>query len=70
MYTPKRKVAQVKQVDKTFLSTSELRSYLDCSDEFIETLRNTAQLSFFRIGRKIWYKKEEVDNLIMRSKVI
>ena len=66
----RKKVALIMPVEKVFLSTSELRKYLDCSDDFIEDLRNQAQLEFFRIGKKIWYLKKDVDNLIIKNRVI
>ena len=65
-----RKTAMVVPVEKTYLSTAELKKYLDCSDEFVEKLRNEAKLSFFRMGNKIWYLKNEVDKIILKHKVI
>lgn len=65
-----RKTAMVVPVEKTYLSTAELKKYLDCSDEFVEKLRNEAKLSFFRMGNKIWYLKNEVDKIIQKHRVI
>lgn len=66
----KKKQGSVMPVEKIFLSTAEVMKYLDCSEDFIEKLRNEAKLNFYRLGRKFLYAKADIDKLILKNRVI
>lgn len=61
---------KVVEIQKTWLSAREAKAYLDCSDEVLKGLRDDAQVSFSRIGSKIYYNLNSIDKLLNKNKVI
>lgn len=61
---------KVKEVEKTWLSAREAKAYLDCSDDFLQTLRDEAAISFSRIGGKYFYNLASIEKLILKNKVV
>lgn len=70
MPTKKIHIASIMPIQKRWLSAREAGLYLDCSDEFLQQLRDTAKVSFSRDGNKIWYRLESLDKYIEKNKVI
>lgn len=67
----KRHVGKVEPVPKRWLSKDEAMAYLDCSEDFLRTLRDNAQVSFSQFGnKKIWYDLQSLDRFILKHKVI
>lgn len=67
----KRNIVTVKPVEKKWLSAKEAKSYLDCSDEFLQQLRDKALVSFSRFGRNMyWYDISSIDKFLQKNKVI
>ncbi len=64
--------ALVREAEKIWLSSQELAKYLGISMDTIKTLRDTAQVRFYKpFGNKlIFYRKDEIDKLIEKGKVI
>lgn len=66
----KKQIGKVVPVQKVWLSSREARAYLDCSDDFLQKLRDEALISFSRIGNKFLYNLQSIDRLIIKNKVI
>lgn len=62
--------ARVIPLEKRFLSSKEAQAYLGMSDDFFTRLRNEAKIHYFRVGRCVFYEKKDLDELILRNKVI
>lgn len=66
-----RTIGKIEPVQKKWLSSSEAKSYLDCSDEFLQKLRDNALISFSRFGRNMfWYDLASIDKFLQRNKVV
>lgn len=66
----KTQQGKVKEVEKTWLSAREAKAYLDCSDDFLQMLRDEARVSFSRVGGKYFYNLESIDRLLIKNKII
>ena len=64
--TPRQ--AQVREIEKVFLSNKEAQKYLGVSDSTLKGWRLGGILAFYKIGSLIWYAKEDIDKLIKRHK--
>jgi hypothetical protein len=64
------KQGKIEPITKTWLSAREARAYLDCSDDFLQTLRDEARVSFSRVGGKYFYNLESIDRLLIKNKII
>lgn len=64
------KTGRIKEVEKVWLSSREVKAYLDCSDDYVQKLRDEARISFSRIGNKYWYDLRSIDLLIRKNKVV
>lgn len=63
-------IGKVQPVQKIWLSSREARAFLDCSPGFLQQLRDTAQISFSRLGNKYYYDVRSLERLITKNKVI
>lgn len=67
----KRQIGKIEPVQKRWLSRAEAMAYLGCSEDFLKTLRDTAQVSFAQFGSKmIWYDLQSMDRFVVKHKVI
>lgn len=66
----KMKRGKVEAVRKTWLSSREAKAYLDCSDDFLQMLRDEAKISFSRVGGKYFYNLESIERLILKNKIV
>lgn len=67
---PPRTIGKVEPILKKWLSKDEAKAYLGCSDRFLQTLRDTAQVSFSRFGNKMyWYELASIERFLMKNKV-
>ena len=64
------KQGKVEPIHKTWLSSREAKAYLDCSDDFLQMLRNDAAVSFSKIGGKFFYNLQSIERLIIKNKVV
>lgn len=51
----------------TWLSERQAEKYLDCSKDFLISLRQRG-LPFYKPGGKIYFKKDEIDSFIQKNK--
>lgn len=63
-------VGKVKDVEKRFLSNREAQKYLDVGEEFMKSMRDNAKIHYYKIGRRIFYKVSDLNELIERAQVI
>ena len=64
-------LGKIEPVAKKWLSKDEAKSYIGCSDDFLQTLREKALVSFSQFGSKmIWYDLSSIDRFIQSNKVI
>ena len=64
------KKATVKPVEKIWLSNKEAQTYLGMSEDFFTRLRNEAKIHYYRIGRCVFYNKQDIDDLVLKNKII
>ena len=62
------KKAVVARVEKLWLSTREAMAYLDCSRDFLETLRTYPGLNVYTLGRSVYYEKASIDMLMRKNR--
>lgn len=60
----------VTSVDKVWLSNKEAQTYLGVGMDFFKSLRASGQLSFFKVGRTVFYRKRDIDRLIEKNRVV
>ena len=51
-------------------SKTEAIAYLGCSEDFLRSLREKAELSFSKFGSMIWYELRSIDRFLERNKVV
>ncbi len=64
------KRGKIESVMKLWLSRDEAMAYLGCSADYLDKLRNNAQVSFAKDGKMIWYNLESINRFLNRMKVI
>lgn len=65
-----RAYGKVVEVQKIWLSKSEAMAYLDCSSDYLEKLRNSAQVCFAQIDKKYYYELRSINRFIEKHRVI
>lgn len=65
-----RIVGKIEPVKKTWLSKEEAMSYLGCSEDYLDDLRNNAQFTFARRKKMIWYELGSIERFFKRHIVI
>lgn len=65
-----KKTIQVEPVPKRWLNKKEAMKYLGCGEDFLDNLRNNALIHFYRFGKVTWYELKDLDQFILRNKVI
>lgn len=63
------KKSVVTRVEKVWLSTREAMAYLDCSRDFLESLRSYPGFNVYRLGRSVYYEKASIDLTMRRNRV-
>jgi len=65
------KIVSLKEVGQEFLTNKTIITYLGgVSKDFVDNLRNTGQLPFYKIGNTILYKVNDVRRLVEKNKVV
>lgn len=66
----KLKTTRVEPLKKAWLSTQEACAYLGCSKDFLQTLREKAEVSFSRYGKSTWYQADSIERFLERNRVL
>lgn len=61
---------KVEKIAKIWLTTAEMQEYLGVSQDTIQRMRNSGEISFSKFGNTIWHEKESVDSFIRRHRVV
>ena len=64
-----RKVLPIKELEKTWITNDEACGLLNCSRDFLEGLRDDAEISFARIGGRCYYELASIYRMFDRHKV-
>ena len=63
-------IGKPKEIEKIWLGTEEAKAYLGCTDRFLRTLREKAEVSYSKYGKTIWYSLESINRFLNRNRVI
>lgn len=64
------KVVTMKEVGQAFFTTKTLRAYLGgVSRDFLQDLRDSGELPFYKLRGTVLYKVSDVDRLLKRNKI-
>lgn len=67
----RKTTGKIVPVAKVWLSKDEAMAYLGCSDKFLTTLRDKAEVAFARYGNKMyWYELGSIERFIKRNTVL
>ena len=62
--------AKVREVEKIWFTRREAAKYLGVSVDFIADLQQSAQLRFYKMRRTVFILKQDLDNLILKHRVV
>lgn len=65
----KRKVLPVKELEKMWITGAEVMELLSCSRDFLERLRENAEISFAKIGGIYYHELASIYKMFERHKV-
>lgn len=65
----KQKV-NILDIEKQWLTTRAAMDYLGVSRDFLDDLRERAELSYYKVRGTVFIKKDDLDSLIDKNKVI
>lgn len=65
----KQKV-NILDIEKQWLTTRAAMDYLGVSRDFLDDLRERAELSYYKVRGTVFIKKDDLDSLIEKNKVI
>ena len=62
--------ASIIPIERLWFTTKDCQKYLGVSRGFIDDLRESGKLSYYKVGHTIFVKKKDLDRLIEQGKVI
>ena len=64
-----RKVLPIRELEKVWLSSAEACALLDCSRDFLEELRDNAEVAWAKIAGKCYYEYASILLMFERNRV-
>ncbi len=61
--------AKITEVTKIWLSNKDTEVYLGVGPDFLKKLRLSGRLSYYKIGKTVFYRKSVIDRLIENGKI-
>ena len=61
---------KVQPIKKVWLSKEEAMNFLGCTERFLRTIREKAEISYSRYGNTVWYELKSLERFVNRNKVI
>lgn len=61
---------KILEIEKQWLTTRAAMDYLGVSRDFLDDLRESAKLSYYKVSGTVFIKKKDLDSLIEKNKVI
>lgn len=65
----RKNLVTVTPAPKRWLSTKELMQYLDCSEDFIENIRQSRIVIVCKVGAKYLYDINSIDKYVLSQKL-
>lgn len=65
----RRKTLPIRELEKVWLTSAEVKAWLDCSDEFLAKLRETAQIAYAVIGGKFYHESASIIRMFEKNKI-
>ncbi|WP_289292536.1 MULTISPECIES: DNA-binding protein [Bacteroides] len=65
-----RKTVKVEPAPKRWLNKQEAMAYLGVGEDYLQGLRENAEVSFYQKGRMIWYELAGLDRFVLKNKVV
>lgn len=62
--------AKVEPAPKRWLNKQEAMAYLGVGEDYLQKLRENAEISFSKKDRMIWYDLASLDRFVLKNKVI
>ena len=64
-----RKALPIRELEKVWLTSAEVKAWLDCSDEFLTKLREEAKIAYAQIGGKFYHESASILLMFEKYKV-
>ena len=64
-----RKALPIRELEKVWLSNNEACALLDCSRDFLEDLRDNAEVAWAKIAGKCYYELASINRMFDRHRV-
>lgn len=65
----RRKTLPIRELEKVWLTSAEVKAWLDCSDEFLAKLREEAKIAYAQIGGKFYHESASILLMFEKYKV-
>lgn len=65
----KRKKLPIRELEKVWLTSSEVKAWLDCSDEYLSRLREESKIAYALIGGKYYHECASILRMFERNKI-
>lgn len=62
--------AKVIPIKSEFISNAKAQEYLGVNATFFKRLRMNAQIHYYRVGRTVFYKVKDINDLIEKNKIL
>lgn len=64
-----RKALPIAELEKVWITTAEATAWLDCTRDFLDDLRENAEVVWYKIGGKVYYEVASIYRMFERHKV-
>lgn len=64
-----RKTMPIRELEKLWITTDEACTLLDCTRNFLEDLRDEAEVAWAKIGGKCYYEYASIIRMFERNRV-
>ena len=64
-----RKTLPIKELEKIWLTSDEACALLNCKRDFLENLRNAAEISFAKVGGKYYHDLASIHLMFERHRI-
>ena len=65
----RRKTLPIRELEKVWISNNEACELLDCTRDFMEKLRDNAEVAWAKIGGKCYYELASIQRMFERHRV-
>jgi excisionase family DNA binding protein len=64
------KRCEVIEVEKQWFTTKDAMKYLGMSRDFFDGLRKSAEITYYQVGRIVFFNKHDLDKFMTKHKVV